>query len=511
MAAMTYLFRHPKTSVYYFRRAVPEELRDVIGRREWKKSLGTKDVREAKRLAHEAALECERALDQARNGVSLTDAEAAALANRWLSEALAEDADARVLGRYAKKTKAANVLADEDLTRLFLSEAREALAESDYSNARAPVAEMLEGAGLTVAEESESFKRAAHAVLRAQVKLLERVAERQRGVWRDQQEGQPAAPLPSITPSRAAKATGEPLSVILDKWLAERLPPAKTRSEWETTVRRFTEVVGDLPVDGITKADVRDFKDALVKLPRTLSGWLRTLPVPEVLRVVGGDPTVPRLSAGAVNKHLTAIRSLLSWAEKNGYCETNVARGLTVADPNANREKRLPYDADDLKLIFESPLYTEERDKARSRWLRSPTSFWLPLLAFFTGARLELDLNTLEEGKSLKTRSSRRKVPLHPELVRCGFLAYVADRREKGDRQLFPDLKQDARGSRTASWSKWWGRYARNIGITDRRKVFHSGRHMFKDAARAARIEEAISDALTGHSSGSVGRSYGTG
>jgi len=63
----------------------------------------------------------------------------------------------------------------------------------------------------------------------------------------------------------------------------------------------------------------------------------------------------------------------------------------------------------------------------------------------------------------------------------------------------------------TGNWSKWWSRYTDYLGITDPRKVFHSLRHSFKDACRAARIEEELHDALTGHTSASVGRKYGNG
>jgi hypothetical protein len=37
----------------------------------------------------------------------------------------------------------------------------------------------------------------------------------------------------------------------------------------------------------------------------------------------------------------------------------------------------------------------------------------------------------------------------------------------------------------------------------------HSFRHCFKDALRAAGVSEDLSDALTGHSGGGVGRRYG--
>ena len=55
--------------------------------------------------------------------------------------------------------------------------------------------------------------------------------------------------------------------------------------------------------------------------------------------------------------------------------------------------------------------------------------------------------------------------------------------------------------------SKWFGRYTRSIEITA--SVFHSFRHSFKDALRASGAGEDINDALTGHSGGSVGRTYG--
>ena len=61
----------------------------------------------------------------------------------------------------------------------------------------------------------------------------------------------------------------------------------------------------------------------------------------------------------------------------------------------------------------------------------------------------------------------------------------------------------------TGKFSKWWTRYRKDQGVTDRRKVFHSFRHGFKQACRAAGIGEEVHDALTGHAGGGVGRSYG--
>jgi integrase len=121
-----------------------------------------------------------------------------------------------------------------------------------------------------------------------------------------------------------------------------------------------------------------------------------------------------------------------------------------------------------------------------------------------------LSISDLGEGKSVKTASSRRPVPIHPELVRLGFLSYVDGRRVAGDERVFPLLRQNSYGRWTQNWSKWWRTYARGtVGITDPRKVFHSFRHTFIRACRECGIEEEQRIAITGHAGGTVGRSYG--
>jgi integrase len=113
-----------------------------------------------------------------------------------------------------------------------------------------------------------------------------------------------------------------------------------------------------------------------------------------------------------------------------------------------------------------------------------------------------------EEGKRVKTTSSIRVVPIHPELIRLGFLEYVQKASKRGaNALLFPELKPGPKGSLAEGWSKWFGRYIRAQGIET--PVFHSFRHGFKDALRAAKVDESINDALTGHSGGGTGRKYG--
>ena len=113
-------------------------------------------------------------------------------------------------------------------------------------------------------------------------------------------------------------------------------------------------------------------------------------------------------------------------------------------------------------------------------------------------------------GRRLKTATAVRTVPIHPQLITLGWLQHVdAVRRRDGiTAWLFPEISPQVRGPLKA-WTKWFSRYLRSVGITDDSKVFHSFRHTFKDALRAAGVREDLNDALAGQKNSSVGRSYG--
>jgi hypothetical protein len=104
MPLMTYLWRHPNSGVYYFRRAVPDPLRTALGKTMVKKSLGTKNVAEAKRRAHPLAVQTEAEFEAARKHraapirTELTDREVALLVDAYHHQLLAADDAARIDG-----------------------------------------------------------------------------------------------------------------------------------------------------------------------------------------------------------------------------------------------------------------------------------------------------------------------------------------------------------------------------------------------------------------------------
>lgn len=235
-----------------------------------------------------------------------------------------------------------------------------------------------------------------------------------------------------------------------------------------------------------------------------------------------------RLARATVAKKISFISALLQTAYDAGALSQNVARGLRIPKSKVALCNRRAFVAAELAWIFSSPVY---RVRKRYRAGGGEAAAWLPLIALATGARLEeisqlravdlfiddthgplIRISDEGVGQRVKTSSSRRIIPVHPELVEAGLLEYWESVMENGHEWLFPDLEPDHDGRRGGTWGQWFSRYLRSrngCGINDRRLVFHSFRHSFKTLCREAGLSEEIHDALTGHASSSVGRSYG--
>ncbi|MFX8680909.1 hypothetical protein ABTM69_19875, partial [Acinetobacter baumannii] len=82
-----------------------------------------------------------------------------------------------------------------------------------------------------------------------------------------------------------------------------------------------------------------------------------------------------------------------------------------------------------------------------------------------TSGIVYFDIND-ESGKKLKTKSSKRQVPLHPILNDIGFEEYVAARKVETLDELallFPGLEPRGKKAQrwAGAWSKWFNRWRR--------------------------------------------------
>ena len=117
------------------------------------------------------------------------------------------------------------------------------------------------------------------------------------------------------------------------------------------------------------------------------------------------------------------------------------------------------------------------------------------------------------EGKSIKTAASRRKFPIHPELVKMGFLDYIAGQMASGSTKVFPELPAGKNGYRSNRFSRWFNEgFLPKVGAKTEKTKFHSFRHNFRDALRDAVAPIEIVEALGGWTGkSSSGDRYGKG
>lgn len=579
MAALSYMQRRA-SGIYEFRKRLPEALagksvpphmRDAFGdlintktghfKRELVRSLQTKDLKEAKRRDHQAALEASKLFDEAIGALSPHNAsgdvppvlDLEELETEVFAELLGEDETERLEGddrRHLQtpedRAKWPNLepissntqigmSADHfhiygELLPVFEEEFREAFARRDPKIVYPETNIALKRRGIYWSKASAEFQAAALVVLKAHVRAYDAMGKRQRGK---------IVLTPKIT--QVGKEVGPKLSDALALWAAggaaqnAKRPNANTITEAEQAVRYFKELHGDLRLGEITREKARQFRDAVARVPSALPADLRKLPLQRLLeRDLSGFK--PRM-ATTVNKIVQLLGGIVSRAEREGFLDKvpNYVNPFGKAirfSVDHHETARKHFDKSDLKAIFSSPVYSLGERPAGGG---AEAAFWFPLIGLLSGMRLDeiaqlriCDLRQDEDtkhwyfdidrtgGRSTKNASSIRHVPVHRDLERIGLLKYRQSLLKAGRKfteSLWPAVDAEGHRTRSSAWSKWFGRYLRSTcGISDTTKVFHSFRHTFKRMTRDAGLSEELHDALTGHANtGNVGRTYGRG
>jgi integrase len=204
---------------------------------------------------------------------------------------------------------------------------------------------------------------------------------------------------------------------------------------------------------------------------------------------------------------------VLKYAARDlGVMPRNPWEGLDIAFKTTN--KRRPWTVSELETLFSQPLHTTyllPTDKKAG----ADAAYWLPLLGLYTGARVgelaQLRLKDVEtvgqisvlsitdegEGQSVKSDAGIRKVPLHSELIRMGFLDYVAMMKGQNQSLLWPALAT-REGKPGGYFSQWFGEYRRSLGF-GMYPDFHCLRHTVRSQMAEAEVSEQVMDAVVGH------------
>lgn len=452
---------------YYYRRRVPADLLSFSeGRKELQRALGTADPKEAAVAARRVAVEMDEMFEAWR-------------------------AEARGIDPLADTDSAWNL--DRKVGPLTPEE------KTAFDAAVKVEVRLNPGVAKLLAEDARAQKRIER---RARIDARIEMAV-ERGIRRYQQtvDQAPHSPVVPLATEVATQALTVPvrdavgLAEALRKWETDRSPGGSIIATAHNVVSRFWEVCGKLPLRKIQREHIVQFQTAL--------------------KADGKQP-------GTIKNYLAIMSAVLSVTVNEGWIKSNPVTGVKTTGQKSAKTARLPFTVDEINKIFGSLPKTGAK-------------YWLPVIGLYTGLRLEeigqlaprdvvqesyrdvagkehkvhvIYVTEEGEGQSLKTESSRRRVPVHKTLVELGFIKYAHS--QKGA-QLFPELKPGKNGRKTASFSSRFSEIKKGAGITDSRKAFHSFRHCFKDYMREVGVAEEVSDALSGHSSGSVSRNYGAG
>jgi integrase len=306
----------------------------------------------------------------------------------------------------------------------------------------------------------------------------------------------------------------------------------KNLNGYRHSFKLLREIVGgDMPLSAVTREHAREVQEVFAHLPKNAAQKFSGMSLAEAAKHAKKNG-LPPISAKTAEVQLGNFSSFFSWAVREHLIDKTPAAGLQpLQEKRSKDEGRQPFSDADLVKLFTADLFREPYHLVASGLLGR---YWVPLLALYHGARLnELcqlqvadtgvmdgipflhfrEESATDEEKHLKTRNSERIIPVHPILQQLGFVEYVEATRKAGHARLFPSLTKSATGYYSDNFSKWFGRFCNKCGVTDSRLAFHSFRHGFRDAARAADIPREIVQALGGWSDGddSTSEDYGKG
>lgn len=488
-----HLYRREGT--YYFRLSIPKNMREVFGSGELRRSLDTGNKNRAQARARRASFEL-RSLFYKLDGTDM--------AKKPTTQAIKQAVD-MIFRRLLHSTeqelaqaplKLPSTLEDEvDGLECDLKLAQEVLAMGGNDAATEWAHSIAQEHGWATKAGSPEYALLCREILKRTVDHYRVEIARRKGDYT--LEGQLFPPLAVPLEPKAPTPPSKPdmtLSALITRYLND---PVK-QNDWRggsaddvrSTLEHIVFILGkDTPLRSITKSTMRDFVGVLLQMPpnRAKRKAYRGLTAQQVI----ATRPLKTLTATTVNNVLAQVGALFNYGVELDAMSANPASRLTIKAERRADEQREAFSVADLNAIFGQPGYST--DAYDLGW-----KFWVPLLALYTGARLEevcqlhlsdlrqvdgvwvLDINE-RDGKSLKNVQSVRLAPLHDDLLgRVADLPrYARHIAAKSDGPLlFPELAKGNKDRMGKPVSQFFSRSVKALGLQGK-KSFHSFRHTF--------------------------------
>ncbi|QNL18853.1 site-specific integrase [Hyphobacterium sp. CCMP332] len=532
---------------YVFRAAIPMHLREAVGLSEFKRTLGTDSLKEAKRAWAQIDAEFEQVKANAQSSLKGVYAARPSITKQALHisdiEALVSDwhafrrgAEFEVLRGLSRSDRTGQQRLDA------IREEMEGYADLRHWKLRQSASDVIDHLcdkhNFEKPKEGGAiWNRFADRIMEARVDVSRRVLARMNDDFSshpanadvsfvEEQPGHPHLNPGSNGGDVAADALllGEQIaSYVNDRG---RSVSDATRRANRGRLRVLAEYFGKgTDIRSITQRQMEAFRDTLLDLPRDPFRSLPDTPVAEMPAVAKarGLPIADRNNARMT---METASSFLRRFVQRGLLARDPCVGLTIKkDPRAPRKRR-SFTAGELQSLFDATPYSIQSDAEQL----FDGAYWVPLIALLSGMRLaEIcqlwtdDIAAIDgimairvkhdpdRGQRLKTNGSERIIPVHSELARLGLDRWATHRTADGPERLFPDIPISKSGSASDVFSKRFSYRMKRLGLTGRGLVFHSFRHTFVDAMRNCGLDDATQKTIGGWAAKDVHSQYGSG
>jgi integrase len=526
-----------RNGIYHYRRRVPDDLVAAIGRREIHRSLGTASLTEAKKLRtmedlkwdarfHAAGGQAAEPSAQHKQGEPVSRHEALRLVQQFVARMDENDEQDILANPPADECERSEMWENIGIGLTILKDRDDPRADELVDHA---ILQLTANEGPVASANIGFAEIVRRGLLELHRRQLARLEDNHGGLVFDN----------AFAPGRPAETSFGLMATQFLELTREEARANRTNQKWvdkqKSNVALLTEIVGEgTPIRQVDYDACLRVRSVLARLPANRSKLYDGLSIEQSI-AAGEAAGKPGLSSATQNVYLSTLNAILELGLRKGLVPVNPAQGLKPLKKEtlAASARRLPFTGEQLKAFFEGKFYRTCGQHSPA-WAHDKQGwrFWLPPLCLFMGMRPNevcqmeaADVRRTDKGtwyldvvaaededeesaefqKTLKTATSRRRIPIHPELLAIGFLDFVETRRTAGQQRLFPDLKPDQYGNCAKYAMRRFRETFLPAEITlEPRQTFYSFRHNFRDALRAVGAPPDALQALGGWSQGKL-------
>jgi len=476
-----------KNNFYSIRFRVDKLLQPYFCKSFIKKSLHTKNKLEARAKADMLYYGYKKLIKVVG---MLTDAQIQQLVDKYVREQLKQDLKSRAINGIGLVYAPANDVhfqdvasASKDLLNSFISDYKQDLANSNTQEVESIGQELLSNIGVNYDNKDSTHRHFMLQLLQCQISLFDTIYQRYSANFTPQQQSNNLNTQIVKQPTTKIITLKEAFNRF-DSWYKKT---DITTKHYNNTINRLNKTI--LPFIGlntdvstITLDTIDELKEFLQTFPNISRLPYKNMTFKELSKL-DSVPVEFVISNDTQSKYLKIVKQLFLFMEDDGIIDYNPCKRLIM--PNDEQKKREPFSNEDMKVLF-------------NRFDKLDNKKYIYYCLAYTGMRpselwkchisqeddiyyFDLTSNNIE----LKTKQSRRKIPLHSKLIELGIHNKLSS--------LQAEFKQEY-------LSIYFNKTIKKALTDDDNKIMYSFRHTVATELKRADVNMDKVSELLGHS-----------